>query len=98
MAEYINKETVMDIFGDVPPWRGYYEPYTFETHQALVRVVKLFREVISALPADNVEPTNRWIPCGERLPEEGEDVLLWDSIDETAFTGHYNKYDKWNVD
>lgn len=59
MAEYINKETAMDIFGDVPPWNGYYKPYAFETHQPLVRVVKLFREVISSLPAANVEPVRR---------------------------------------
>lgn len=98
MAEYINKETVMDIFGDAPPWRGYYEPYAFETHQALVRIVKLFREVISDLPAADVEPTNRWIPCSKKLPEEGEDVLLWDSFDKAAFTGHYSECDGWDVD
>lgn len=70
MAEYINRETVMNIFGDVPPWRGYYEPYAFETHQTLVRIVKLFHELISGLPAADVEPTNRWNPCSEKLPEE----------------------------
>lgn len=30
----------------------------------------------SVEPAD-VEPVKRWIPCSERLPGNGEDVLCW---------------------
>lgn len=47
-----------------------------------------------------VKPTmdNTWIPCSERIPEDGQDVLIWDNIDKTSFTGHYVWCDGWTVD
>lgn len=56
MAEYIEREAAMDIFGDVPMWQGYYEPYPWEVHCALVGVVKLVKEEISKIPAADVAP------------------------------------------
>ena len=32
---------------------------------------------IEMLPAADVEPVRRWIPCSERLPEDRQDVLCW---------------------
>lgn len=40
----------------------------------------------------------KWIPCSERPPEDGQDVLIWDNIDKTSFTGHYVWCDGWTVD
>lgn len=62
MAEYIEREAAMDIFGDVPMWQGYYEPYPWEVHCALVGVVKLVKEEISKIPAADVAPVvhGRW--------------------------------------
>lgn len=40
----------------------------------------------------------RWIPCSERMPKDGQDVLIWDNIDKTSFTGHYVWCDGWTVD
>lgn len=40
----------------------------------------------------------RWIPCSERMPEDFQDVLIWDNRDETSFTGHYAECDGWTVD
>lgn len=54
MSDYIERERAMDIFGDVPGWRGYYEPYTFETHQALTAIARVTREEISKIPAADV--------------------------------------------
>ncbi len=40
----------------------------------------------------------RWIPCSERMPSDHVGVLLWDSIDNTTFTGHYSEFGRWDVD
>ena len=63
MAEYIEREAAMDIFGDVPMWDGYYEPYPFEVHCAIVGVVKLIKEELSKVPTADVAPVvhGRWV-------------------------------------
>lgn len=67
MAEYIEREAAMDIFGDVPMWVGYYEPYPFEVHRAIVGVVKLIKEELGKVPAADVAPVvhGLWIPIRE---------------------------------
>lgn len=62
MTEYIEREAAMDIFGDVPMRQGYYEPYPWEVHCAIVGIVKLFKEEISKIPAADVAPVvhGRW--------------------------------------
>lgn len=55
MAEYITREAAMDIFGDVPMWQGYYEPYPWEVHCAIVGIVKLLKEEISKIPAADID-------------------------------------------
>lgn len=63
MAKYIEQEAAMDIFGDVPMWDGYYEPYPWEVHCALVGAVKLIKEELSKVPAADVAPVvhGEWI-------------------------------------
>lgn len=56
MAEYIEREAAMNIFGDVPMWDGYYEPYTWEVHCAMVGAVKLIKEELNKVPAADVAP------------------------------------------
>lgn len=63
MAEYIEREAAMDIFGDVPMWVGYYEPYPFEVHRAIVGVVKLIKEELSKVPTADVAPVVRCKDC-----------------------------------
>lgn len=62
MPEYIEREAAMDIFGDVPMWDGYYEPYPFEVHCAIVGVVKLIKEELRKVPTADVAPVvhGRW--------------------------------------
>lgn len=62
MPEYIEREAAMDIFGDVPMWDGYYEPYPFELHCAIVGVVKLIKEELRKVPTADVAPVahGRW--------------------------------------
>ena len=63
MDEYIEREAAMDIFGDVPMWNGYYEPYPFEVHCAIVGVVKLIKEELSKVPTADVAPVVRCKDC-----------------------------------
>lgn len=71
MAEYIERETALDIFGEGPSWTGYFEPYPLEVHLAVVGVARLIREEIEKIPAADVAPVahGRWIeqedPCGD---------------------------------
>lgn len=55
MAEYIERDAAANIF-EVPMWRGYSEPYTFEAHLAMVAVAKLIREEIGKILASDVAP------------------------------------------
>lgn len=69
MAEYIEREAAMDIFGDAPMWQGYYEPYPWEVHCAIVGIVKLLKEEISKIPAADVAPVRhgRWIEQEDQM-------------------------------
>ena len=50
-----------------PLWVGYYEPYPFEVHRAIVGVVKLIKEELGKVPAADVAPVvhGLWIPIRE---------------------------------
>ena len=53
-------------------------------------------EVLRSLPSAQPEPN--WIPCSERLPEEGQKCLVCDkgSIGIDTYIGHGNPYNwKW---
>ena len=67
MAEYIERDAAANIF-EVPMWRGYSEPYTFEAHLAMVAVAKLIREEIGKIPAADVAPVRhgQWERIGIR--------------------------------
>ena len=56
MTEYIKREAAMDMFGDAPMWQGYYEPYPWKVHCAIVGIVKLLKEEIGKIPAADVAP------------------------------------------
>lgn len=77
MAEYIERDAAMDIFGDVPMWQGYYEPYPWEVHCAIVGIVKLLKEEISKIPAADVAPVVRCKDCvSTRKKDDYESVYL----------------------
>ena len=55
-------------------------------------------EYLKALPSE--QPEQKWIPCSERLPEEGQNCLVCDkgSIGIDTYIGHGNPYNwKWYV-
>ena len=53
----------MDIFGNVPMWDGYREPYPFEVHCAIVGIVNLIKEELNKVPAADVAPVVRCKDC-----------------------------------
>jgi hypothetical protein len=40
----------------------------------------------------------RWIPCSVRLPENGENALVWDKLSRDVFIGRYYECDGWEID
>lgn len=72
MAKYIEREAAMDIFGDVPMWQGYYEPYPWEVHCAIVGIVKLLKEEISKIPAADVVPVSELLTLRDALYENDQ--------------------------
>lgn len=83
MVEYIEREAALDIFGDVPGWRGYFEPYSFEVHQCLTEIVKLVKYEINKIQwdidpedADSVKlPNEIQIPSGIENEEDISDYI-----------------------
>ncbi len=71
MAEYIDREKVLDIFGDVPMWQGYYESYPWEVHCAIVEIVRLVKEEISKIPTSEFA----YCPaCGAKIDGKDEEA------------------------
>lgn len=63
MTDYISRDEIFSV------WRSMPKPASISS---LV-------DAINRTPAADVEPVRhgRWIPCSERLPEDGQDVLCW---------------------
>ena len=47
-------------------------------------------DLVGEIPAADVEPVRRWIPCSERLPGEKQRVLFWVPSNEAIYAGFYN--------
>lgn len=86
MAEYIEREAAMDIFGEGPMWTGYFEPYPIEVHHAMVGVARLVKEEVGKIPAADVAP----VVHGEWAPSEGNPGFLVCSV-----CGDCYVYDEW---
>lgn len=71
MAEYIERETLMKF----PIRRDNCDKAHANEH--FINGIETVMEYAENLPTADVEPVKRWIPCSERLPENGEDVLCW---------------------
>lgn len=66
MAKYISAEIAKKALADsalIPRYAENCKPIT--------------DRIIDSLPAADVEPVRRWIPCSESLPNDFEDVLCW---------------------
>jgi Zn finger protein HypA/HybF involved in hydrogenase expression len=97
MAEYIEREAAMDIFGDVPMWVGYYEPYPFEVHRAIVGVVKLIKEELSKVPAADVAPVvhGQWDDSGRYTFPSGDVAVRCTNCGCALTESEYRLYN-WN--
>ena len=69
MADLISRKAAINAIGEKPlAWeKGEYEQGLQNQWERDVDAIKTLQ------PA---EPEQRWIPCAERLPEEGHDVLI----------------------
>lgn len=64
----------------------------------LFNVSPRFLQILRDLPAADVEPVRRWIPCSEKMPNPGERVLATDG----GFVGEMyidnrGRWDRYNV-
>ena len=62
MDEYIKKEAVLDLFGEVPAYTGY-ETYPVGVHTLICEIAPLIKDEIRKIPAADVAPVRhgRWI-------------------------------------
>ncbi|MCD8149918.1 MAG: DUF551 domain-containing protein [Clostridiales bacterium] len=60
MRKYIDADVLMDKL------RG----------NVLVDVTPALEDAIAEMPAADVEPVRKWIPCSERLPKDNSPVLI----------------------
>ena len=62
MNEYIKKEAVLDLFGEVPAYTGY-ETYPVRVHTLICEIAPLIKDEIRKIPAADVAPVRhgRWI-------------------------------------
>ena len=45
-----------------------------------------------------LEEAQRWIPVGERLPEDGDFVLIWDEMNGVYIAEHSKQVPQWAAD
>lgn len=66
MSDYISREAVMEL-----------HPKNIEiiNSSAYIELDELL-DLVDGIPAADVEPANRWIPCSERLPEKAGFYLV----------------------
>ena len=62
MNEYIKKEAVLDLFGEVPAYTGY-ETYPVRVHTLICEIAPLIKDEIRKIPAADVAPVRhgQWI-------------------------------------
>ena len=112
MSDYISRQAAVDAL-----WKALYE-YEDETEKQFLESEELDvgewigyrifvqnmndidRQTILNLPS--AQPEQRWIPCSERLPEEGEIVLTQANIENmislcVASRQDYNYWKGWNT-
>lgn len=81
MSDYISRQDAIDtIHKTIYEIFGYQDGKVFtDTDELLLMVNKLLCKNIREIPAADVveRKTNEWIPCRERLPEEGQDILAY---------------------
>ena len=91
MAEYIEREAAMDIFGEGPMWTGYFEPYPIEVHHAMVGVARLVKEEVGKIPAADVAPVVHGHPVYRNRPACYEHYEMTDQREngEPLYRRHY---------
>ncbi len=76
-----NQEVYSNNFGNDP-----IDKYT-------IAIIDNDAQTIAQLPS--AQPEQRWIPCSERLPEEGCDVLVCEKNYRNIYTAYYDSAYGW---
>lgn len=81
MAEYIDREAITEYL------MGRIKDYLEMDDRLATIPLKFAMAYIQHLPAADVEPVRRWIPCSERLPEGVNRCLVfrYDYVTKTRF-------------
>ena len=74
MTDYIDRQAAIEALGERPVvWDEWTDEYTLGQRKQY----DYDKLAIEALPPAEVEPVKhgRWIPCSERLPKQGQEVI-----------------------
>ena len=63
MAEYIERDAALYLFGEVPAYTGY-ETYPVGVHTLICEIAPLIKDAIRKIPSEDVAPVRhgRWLP------------------------------------
>ena len=74
MAEYIEREQLIRALKDVIA--DYKDAHAFSTDFAATIVTDILDNIVRCQPAADVAPVQKWINVKDRLPRDGEDVIV----------------------
>ena len=91
MDEYIKKEAVLDLFGEVPAYTGY-ETYPVGVHTLICEIAPLIKDEIRKIPAADVAPVRhgRWIDAYPDI--EPNPMFMYGICSECGFEQGISKY------
>ncbi|MCC8163430.1 MAG: DUF551 domain-containing protein [Lachnospiraceae bacterium] len=101
MSKYIDADDLMYKLENV------YDDEMSEFNQEYAHGIEIAQHILEEMPAADVEPVRKWIPCSEQMPEEPYGCLVfveatdrYTGEDYTTLLPRFAGYDgeRWNDD